>query len=95
MIPDNEFLTLSEHAAVFRLAVNAVRNRISLGTWPAKSVRVGKNILIPRLEHERVVAEILGQAGINPTLPKEKATVNQTNFNNLKRGPGRPRKGVK
>lgn len=94
MIPENEFLTLAEHAAEFRLAINTIRNRISLGTWPAKTVRIGKNILIPRVEHERVVAQILGQAGIHQT-PKKTAVDNQTNLINLKRGPGRPRKGVK
>lgn len=62
---DHEFLTIVEHAAAFRLAVNTVRNRILSGTWPARTVKIGKNILIPAVEHQRVVNQMLIQAGID------------------------------
>lgn len=60
-------MTLGEHAAAFRLAVNTVRNRILSGTWPARTVKIGKNILIPAVEHQRVVNQMLIQAGITPS----------------------------
>lgn len=94
-----QFLTLEEHAGHFRLAVNTVRNRILGGTWPAKTVKIGKNILVPRSEHDRVIKEMLAEVGIQPAagafctdphlLPSH---LNENPVVGLKRGRGRPRK---
>lgn len=99
-ISNSQFLNLEEHAEQFRLAVNTVRNRILQGTWPARTVKIGKNILVPRSEHNRVINEMLASAGIQPTSGANghdpQLPPYQTNENPLvgqKRGRGRPRKG--
>ncbi|OIQ69021.1 hypothetical protein GALL_493800 [mine drainage metagenome] len=97
---DKPFLTISEHSKAFFLAANTVKNRILHGTWPAKPVKIGKLILIPRVEHERVIAEMLVSAGIGiqPTGGISSTDPHQspiTRHENLlvgqKRAPGRPR----
>lgn len=102
---DKPFLKISEHAKAFYLAENTIKNRILNGTWPARVVKIGKLILIPRVEHERVIAEMLVSAGIGiqPTGGISSTDPHQspitTHENQLvvvglkrKRGPGRPRK---
>jgi hypothetical protein len=98
---DKPFLTVKEHSKAFCLAENTVKNRLLNGTWPARSVRVGKLILIPMLEHQRVIKEMLAAvgiqppgwvSGIDPHQPPCRPDENQAS--GLKRGRGRPRKSA-
>lgn len=54
-----QFISLEEHAADLAVSIKTVRNKLSLGTWPAKTVLLGNRRLVPVAEHDKLVAQLL------------------------------------
>lgn len=61
---NSEFLTIPEHARELRRKPQTVYNRISQGTWPVKTVLIGGRRLVPRVEHDRYIRQVLIDAGV-------------------------------
>lgn len=66
----SDFLSLAEHAASLNLPVNSIRNLISRGQWPARTVLLGNRRLVPKLEHDRLVATLLETGRVPFTGPE-------------------------
>ncbi|SBP89259.1 helix-turn-helix domain-containing protein [Thiomonas delicata] len=92
-----EFLTVAEHARQLRRKPQTIYNRISQGTWPVKTVLVGGRRLVPRLEHERYIQQLLIQAGIALLVCGSEPSIsvagneNSASSENPKKRRGRPR----
>lgn len=80
----HQFLSLADHAADLSISLRTVRNAISLGKWPAKTVLLGRRRLVPRAEHERPIAQLLrfGKVSLNEPLPNKLLVVNEAGFGN-------------
>lgn len=92
--PAPDMLALGEHARRLGVAVHWVANRCAAGTWPARSIKIGRRRLVPLIEHERMVAELLAGAGIKavPAQPAQPTpTAPEGPAKPAKRKPGRPR----
>lgn len=92
--PTPDMLPLAEHARRLGIAHHWVANRCAAGTWPARTIKIGRRRLVPLVEHERMVRDLLAEAGITavpaqpvpapaPATPQQPAK--------RKRKPGRPR----
>ena len=84
---DWDALTVADHARRLGYSRRTVENRLAAGTWPAKVVRLGGKRLIPRQEHERILAEAMAAAGICA-----KAAPSPNPVQAPARAPGRPRR---
>lgn len=89
-----QFLSLADHAADLSLSVRTVRNAISRGKWPAKTVLLGRRRLVPRDEHQRLVAALIreGKIPLDGTWNTPPAAEQITDVPVTKRRIGRPRK---
>lgn len=91
--PAPDMLALGEHARRLGVAVHWVANRCAAGTWPARTIKIGRRRLVPLIEHERMVAELLAGAGIAavPARPAPQPPALAAPQQPTKRRPGRPR----
>lgn len=89
-----QFLSLADHAADLSLSVRTVRNAISLGRWPAKTVLLGRRRLVPLGEHQRLVAALIreGKIPLDGSWDAPVAASQTTEAPVTKRRIGRPRK---
>ena len=58
------FLSLAQHAADLNVPEGSIRNRISRNQWPVATVRIGGRRLVPRGEHERLLAILMSGMSI-------------------------------
>lgn len=89
----SQFLSLVEHAADLGVSVKTVRNAVCSGSWPAKTVRLGRRRLVSILEHQRLVEALL-RDGFIPLDGTWTSTILETEHTPSapnSRGPGRPR----
>lgn len=59
-----DFISIETHARLLNISVRYVANRAAAGTWIAKTVLFGRRRLVPMVEHERVVRELLAGADV-------------------------------
>jgi hypothetical protein len=64
------FLSLAEHSNAINLPLPSIRNLISRGQYPIRTVLFGNRRLVPRVEHERLVATLLATGNVPFTGPE-------------------------
>ncbi len=84
-----DLLSLREHARRLGYALRTVQNAVSAGSWPVRIVRIGGKRLVPMCEHQRLLAQVLREAGIEPPAAQPQP---QPQPQPAKRAPGRPRR---
>jgi hypothetical protein len=57
-------LTVREHGDAVAFDEKSIRNSISKGLWPVRTVKLGGRRLIPVIEHKRLIAVLLATGAV-------------------------------
>lgn len=89
----NRLLSLAVHAAALGMSERTVRNAIASGCWPAKTVCLGRRRLVPLVEHEKLIEDLI-KFGSIPLSGSWHSKTTVISHAPPKRRVGRPRKSL-